>query len=779
MKPTPAPWRSRALGRRVLGPSIFGILLGAATAVGQGPSVPDPADEQDTVITEFTTHTAYPTIESSYDFHPQIQQDPMEPTPRVVPIRKLPIPEGQSADDRDFRPSPRDYGFNGIGNTGWNPPDPTLAVGPGHIITTVNSTIAWYTKSGTLQFSAPLGSQGNPGFFEGVGAGSFVFDPKCVYDEGSGRYFVLGLEVYSSSAWITFGVSDDSDPNGTWYKYRTDAVTTVGGQDYWVDYPGLGFSADAFVVVGNLFGFTSGFAGVKYRVIEKSQILSGGAAVYHDLRDGGAASAQVASVHGASLGAFVVSVQSSTSIKLQAVTDETTSPTITTRNVTVPSFSSPPAAPNQGGGTLDTLDGRIINADYRGTRLVAGHGIEGPFKTSASRWYEFDTNNWPNSGSPTLVQSGSVELAKPDFLWYPSIAIGSDGDLEMVMAHSQDDFPAGVLYTRQEPGDPSGSMQGPWPLRGGEGGSSGRWGDYFDIAVDPVDDDTMWGVGEYVNSSGSWRTFIDELTYEFTLPNTGFLFSVRDDGVLGGIPVDDGDILYYDPSADEYDMVLDIRDVVDTNVDVDALIALPDGSLLISFIATENVVGLVGGPNGDVVEDEDIIRFIPTRLGADSVGSWEFYFDGSDVGLDLQKHDIDSMSLDDSGNLLVSLIGPWDLGGGFAGKDEDILLFSATSLGANTSGTFSMFFDASDSDVRLASNGEDIDSFHFDDANDEISVTTFGDHRVPNVGSGQGNDIIVFAATQFGSDPAGTWTLFFDGANFPNLGQIDALHRLD
>ena len=78
--------------------------------------------------------------------------------------------------------------FPAITATNWNPPDPTLAVGPAHIVVTVNSKIAFFTKAGVQTFSAPLDSTGSPGFFEPLGAGGFVFDPKCFFDHYAQRF---------------------------------------------------------------------------------------------------------------------------------------------------------------------------------------------------------------------------------------------------------------------------------------------------------------------------------------------------------------------------------------------------------------------------------------------------------------------------------------------------------------------------------------------------------------------------------------------------------------
>ena len=42
--------------------------------------------------------------------------------------------------------------FPGIGATGWVPADPDIAVGPNHIVSVVNSSIGFFTKTGTSQF---------------------------------------------------------------------------------------------------------------------------------------------------------------------------------------------------------------------------------------------------------------------------------------------------------------------------------------------------------------------------------------------------------------------------------------------------------------------------------------------------------------------------------------------------------------------------------------------------------------------------------------------------
>ena len=72
-------------------------------------------------------------------------------------------------------------------------------------------------------------------------------------------------------------------------------------------------------------------------------------------------------------------------------------------------------------------------------------------------------------------------------------------------------FPS-IRATGRLPGDAAGLMtQGETTLVAGGGSqshSSGRWGDYSMMAVDPVDDCTFWYTQEYysANSLASWKT---------------------------------------------------------------------------------------------------------------------------------------------------------------------------------------------------------------------------------------------------------------------------------
>ena len=428
--------------------------------------------------------------------------------------------------------------FPGISATGWNPPDPALAVGPNHIVETVNQSLAFYTKEGVLQFQQRLNDTNQPGFFDDVNAGNFVFDPKCFYDPYIDRFIVLALEVYQDidESYITFAISDDDDPNGIWYRYRTFSVVDVGNASYWVDYPGLGFDENGFYVTGNLFflnGFGNGFGGVLFRSFDKTPLLNGDTATFTDIRDENAASVQIAQHFGGDNPApYFISRQTGNSLRITALNNALTNPSFSSELVSVPDASAPADVPNGAGNQqlLNTLDGRLMNVHWRNGSLWTCHGIAKDGGGAIARWYEISTGGFPNAGSPSLVQSGNVDGGPGVSTFFPAIYTDAQGNAAMVVAQSSASEFASVQATGRLSGDPAGSMGELTELVAGSSATSGRWGDYFDIAIDPNDDLTFWMVGEYETGSG-WRTSLDS----FRLFVIG---DVNGDGVVNLLDID-------------------------------------------------------------------------------------------------------------------------------------------------------------------------------------------------------------------------------------------------
>ena len=410
--------------------------------------------------------------------------------------------------------------FPGIEQTEFTPPDPSLAVGPEHIVEVVNSAIAIYTKDGTATFTQRLNSvNGDPGFFEELDAQDFVFDPKVMYDSIANRFIIVALELIGTDSFINIAVSDDDDPNGIWFRYRTCSTIQIGNGFYFFDYPGWGYDEEGIYTTGNLFlisGTGPGFGGVLFRSFDKAPLLAGDTAVFTDICNPGAATVQCAQTFGENSAPFFIGNDTNSSLEIIALQDALVSPSFETFRLTVPSFTNPSNAPN-GNGTgaanlLDTIGPRIYNTIWRDGRLWAAHTVAGSNSAAVARWYEIATNDWPQSGEPTLVQSGEIDPGNSISTFFPAIYTDVEGNAAMVMAYSSPTETASVAVVARSVTDPLGMMSEPMLFATGDFGTSGRWGDYFDIALDPADNSTFWTIGQVTsNNAGGWVTCIDSI----------------------------------------------------------------------------------------------------------------------------------------------------------------------------------------------------------------------------------------------------------------------------
>ena len=408
--------------------------------------------------------------------------------------------------------------FPGASFAGSYPPDLDLAVGTQYVVSTVNSVVGIYSKTdGTRVFQQDLVT-----FFAGVGnTVNFLYDPKCFYDPIANRYFIVTLEQDDATKDSAFllAVSASSDPNGTWFRYRVPSVTTVGGVDCWIDYPGFGFNADTICVAGNLFGFNSGpFKGAKINVIPKAPLLSGGSANVSMFTDSNAFTLQPCRTWDSSATVLhSISYQNSTTLTMHAVQNGgSSSPSVVSTTLAVPQALVPTTSiTGPGTSVLDSLDGRILTSMEYGGTIVAGHTVQ----TSASdkrtqvRWYEIDPKGWPASGvNPVLKQSGSISGGAGESYHMPAIAKASDGSIAAVYGRTSTSIMADVLTSGRLSTDANGAMSSGTLVATSAGiinnHEGGRWGDYYGLALDPTDLTTFWGVGEIVSASNHWSSAI-------------------------------------------------------------------------------------------------------------------------------------------------------------------------------------------------------------------------------------------------------------------------------
>jgi uncharacterized protein YjiK len=194
---------------------------------------------------------------------------------------------------------------------------------------------------------------------------------------------------------------------------------------------------------------------------------------------------------------------------------------------------------------------------------------------------------------------------------------------------------------------------------------------------------TFSATGTYVlrlTANDGAATRFDEITV--TVNAATLYFSVGTVQTLSGVPVTRGDIVAFDGSS--FSLLLDGEDVglESTSEYIDAFALLSNGHLLVSTTGSFSVPGLSG-------KDEDVIELTPGVLGATSTGTWSMRLDGSTVGLDGSGEDVDAVELLANGHLLISTRDLVSVTG-VTGEDEDVLEFDPVTSGWTT------YFDGTD-----------------------------------------------------------------------------------
>jgi hypothetical protein len=123
------------------------------------------------------------------------------------------------------------------------------------------------------------------------------------------------------------------------------------------------------------------------------------------------------------------------------------------------------------------------------------------------RWYELRVDR---DRKVTLHQQGTYA---PDglFRWMASPAMDRFGNIGIGYSYGGPETPPGQRFVGRVPTDPKGQLTlreavlvaGEAADNGRGGPGSQRWEDYTQTAVDPLDDCTIWYVGDYVKKDAT------------------------------------------------------------------------------------------------------------------------------------------------------------------------------------------------------------------------------------------------------------------------------------
>ncbi|MCK5506570.1 MAG: hypothetical protein KAJ10_15510, partial [Thermodesulfovibrionia bacterium] len=417
------------------------------------------------------------------------------------------------------------HSFPSIPMTNSIPPDPHMAVGPNHVITTVNSRFHIYDREGNLLKNIDANAWTsavlpNPG----------AFDPQIIYDHYEGRWFMLWYNQNSTAntAFFLISYSDDSNPLGTWYMYALDATKNGSNSTTtWGDYPQIGYDDQAIYINSRQFGFSGGLFYNKIRILTKSELYAANAGpltwvdIWNIRRPNGSEALDVlqpALSYDPGINAAYFTWSSSGTANfytLYKITNPITNPVLTGVELPVPTYFQAPLANQLGGGSprIETGGSKIRAATVlRDGKLYAVHGMRNSqFAAYGSlKYFVVDVN------TNTILEQ--VEQgAQGFFFFYPAIIVDQDHNIAITYSRSADTEYAGSYYSTKLGTDPPGLSPSKVMVEGlGNyvvtfGGSRNRWGDYLGAALDPVNQYDIWLYSEYAAGTNQWGTWLTEI----------------------------------------------------------------------------------------------------------------------------------------------------------------------------------------------------------------------------------------------------------------------------
>src|SRR5438552_8703753 len=119
-----------------------------------------------------------------------------------------------------------------LGCSGLTPSDMGVAANTNFVVQAVNACYAVYRKPHTLAFGFPKSLAAlmlRP-------AGTFVFDPRALYDYGAQRWVITAGEISGGAGFVDIAASATSDPRGAYHVYHIQ----MGANGQFPDYQSLG-----------------------------------------------------------------------------------------------------------------------------------------------------------------------------------------------------------------------------------------------------------------------------------------------------------------------------------------------------------------------------------------------------------------------------------------------------------------------------------------------------------------------------------------------------------
>lgn len=401
--------------------------------------------------------------------------------------------------------------------SGSQPTDPSLAIGPNHVMVVFNTGFAIYDKSGNqlLGQTAP-----NPAIFPSGGC----CDLTVSYDNAADRWV---LSFLGSGAQVA--VSDGPNPlTANWFVYTISGIQDYQKLSVWSDGYYItentgsanrlwALERDAMLVGdpnAQILGFnlpgivTNGFFSPQALNVTDSNLPAPGGATIVYLQDN---AWNGVSVDHIKVWTADVNWSNPSSSTVSNPTEINTTPFISVFDNG--SFSNLLQPGNGRRISIDALQATIMNqAQFRKfathNSAVFNFVVDADASSgelAAVRWYEFrqsgDNQPW------SLYQEGTYTAPDGRHAWNASMAMDAQGNIGMgYTSMSGSNTPSTVFvssyFTGRMSSDPLGTMTVMEGLiANGDAKIPGtRYGDYSKMDVDPSDGSTFWFINEYMNN---------------------------------------------------------------------------------------------------------------------------------------------------------------------------------------------------------------------------------------------------------------------------------------
>ena len=438
--------------------------------------------------------------------------------------------------------------------SGFEPPDPWIAVGPDDVVQSVNTLLRFTNREGTstaldvdvfdffdlanfeLECDNPPCAP-VPLEIDGIG------DPRWHYDVTRNRWIgiVLGWHcdrdgsgVGDDSLGFIFGaISTADDPTGDYYHFY------IQYPGFLPDFPMLGTSKDKFTISANEYSLsdqltcTSGipFDGPSLTTFDWAQMAAiPGPALpdfTYDLQYGYFSLRPAVSPQSTSSTIYVVGEQliesaTDSNVAFMRITGTNagggtvTSPPIDlTAAGVIAAFRDPPT-PVQPGGPLASgiVDRRPTDAVWQDNKLTFASTFpcDPPGGATETRACGRVTQIGTVPATPYRVQDMIVSSSGVD-VWFPGIGVSQSGTLHVVYTRSSATEGMSSYDRYQLASDAPYTLSPSLELANGGGTTytGDRWGDFVGVAQDPRDTNAVWQANQYTRSGGDWGTRVSQL----------------------------------------------------------------------------------------------------------------------------------------------------------------------------------------------------------------------------------------------------------------------------